>query len=1763
MLKKNKYRYLLIIGICFLVMPILVKSQTGTGSIIGADELLKEYLFPISVSSGKALGEPVTATAEPYTFDSGGGVMATVLAYNFDIKDAGNYVLAVTAANAVDDNFSLLTDEEVRFIFDTYADQETINNLYLDVPASSGSKEELFRSLVFEVYIDFSDEANFKGFAVVPNNGQTASTGSVVLENLPRGSHKIILSPISNFTYYSDIGVCQGGNIDGNNCRTGDAGMCTGGGTCTAREIPAEFEHLSSNLTSAANASQVSLDKAIVSDDVVGVRIYSNKKNKDPLRWYKDNVINASGSIQSMEVDGYRGVMDGRTIYVDAANLFETPKVCQGTTQACNLDSECSGVRCLAPRVFYTNIYVIAYNQSAAVQTQNIFNQMLKNWIFNKNVVEDDPFTAEAFKDKLRRDTIRKSDAFDLQEYLDQYRSVHGSCPMLEAGTFVKDHTLSTWPSWQATLGNKLETGLPVDPLNIMGTGIESKYYGPYDCTQSVNVDSGNCSNRCSDTNLGCPATSQCVNNSFCGVCPPGEQYKDPQVCWDDKNLVFPFTEHTGCSGDSSYLNTFFKLGGDNCQSNGAYVYQYSDKNCSFLIRYEYAEDNVCLPGQCYYGGTCYDAGACLAGCTTAGDGTMTCENENYKNVYCYLGTWNSSCGDGFIQSACGEACDRSKATSEGQSWCDITYGQQGWYNESGIGLSCNDQCNWEGIETLGYTPQRYTPQLDDIDCGGYCGDQVRQVLYGEQCDQGLSPAPIPKPVNSGVGGITGDLQYMCSGVSGLAGGGQPFVKNGASCTGFSGTIYDPITAANTCTKPPLPVENYGVPEWVNIANDKLYAKGGFKASYTFNVLQSGIYRFKLKSANLGDSLAGLTTAQIDYLISLKQAANPAADLLPIQADGSITFPEYGTATEDDLKSLVYSVYLDGDDAAKRKGFVFVEGESEERPQEAVLDLGLLEAGEHTINLHFLSDLYFDYSALTLPGGDADYFSSVDFDNNKNIDVNPLIISASLEPSGSGVGNCRTYGGWCGDGKVQLEYGEKCDMGGYATPLPKETVSIVKNSSFESVFGPWEISGADQLLDNTDSFDGKSSLRINSGTSVEINLEQPNFLFANKSYDVYLKLKKLGTSGAINDIKFQVGDKSSPIVWSNAASFLLAGEAAEWRFYELKNYLPQNYSYRVRLNFSVAANTIFLLDDIALVPFDPTIRPQYQCGNDPITGEICQFKGGYCGDGLPQDGRNGQPNFGETCDDRVGLDCSGGKGCGVNGTCINAATGSACAGGDKNCICKSEKCNDICQSTYCGDGIVQRPNSSGQNEVCDWRSDPLCNHTCGLIKMGGLCTNDQSNPCPAGNISCRQCEANLSCTIRNFGDTDKTCLGARGSKGCRSNKDCILGYYCNVSTSKCESEVSTYLRYHPEEETVLTLPNPSDAPYDINNSRCPEIVKIPGDKGQEYKLDICTGLNWSSYDSFSRSSWSYTDAIENACEGAFRLPTILELYSLVRQTNEGLLYADEEALNLCPLKCEYDENDFTDFCNDPCGDDNYLYWSSSCSARLCVGGINAGKICEIAADCPGVGASCSGKCVKALAVNFKYGSIEELPVVNLDGTAYNEEVQAKARCLKDTVCGNNMLEEGESCEFLVGSGGIKIEQEITEDDCTDFNYDGGFLHCNPSTCTYTFNNCYLNSNPGKSCADICTYKMAKACHSVGLDVSKAEETYISSSQTYSLAANNKMMDYDPNGDCEAVDIPNATACNYSFVPKGAACRLDGGALSPFNAQYSYCNCEEE
>lgn len=254
-------------------------------------------------------------------------------------------------------------------------------------------------------------------------------------------------------------------------------------------------------------------------NDAIAVRILPNPNHYSIARWYQNQGF--SGSPQALLVDGYEAVRDGRTVYVNAANVDDDKEI-------------------------YTNIYLISYNQTSEVKTVDALGQIIDHWQFNSNLAdasmcqsEDDcptgtcnistlicqaeadcpiDYTCEAsnnmsgrclpvdnqvcyvdadcdqglycdsLRAKVARDVNRLVTLVSLKESIEIFKQTNGKYPVLGAGTYVPLTSISTWPSWQSLLLPQIGVSQPaIDPINSLGSCTNT--FDPYTCwDQNLNT---------------------------------------------------------------------------------------------------------------------------------------------------------------------------------------------------------------------------------------------------------------------------------------------------------------------------------------------------------------------------------------------------------------------------------------------------------------------------------------------------------------------------------------------------------------------------------------------------------------------------------------------------------------------------------------------------------------------------------------------------------------------------------------------------------------------------------------------------------------------------------------------------------------------------------------------------------------------------------------------------------------------------------------------------------------------------------------------------------------------------------------------------------------------------------------------------------------------------------------------------------------------------------------------------------------------------
>lgn len=494
--------------------------------------------------------------------------------------------------------------------------------------------------------------------------------------------------------------------------------------------------------------------------DAIAIRIIPNIEHYSALRWYKNQKF--TGSPQSLLVDGYNAIRDGRTVYVNVANV--------------------------SADVLYTNIYLITYNQESEKATQDIFSNIIKNWKFNTNISgfghcrqhnslvcdldSECPLGdfCDGPKALLARDTKRLEDLSAIKISLNNYYLNNGYYPRLQAGTYLPGKSLTVWPSWQEQFKTEIGISLPRDPINRLGP-----------C---------------------CPAEAGfvCANGTY-----------NPTTCWDENKKIFAtnlpsvlphnslaYLYNASTDGKAfdlcAVLESGFKIGGnqvisDFCASpcidmdNDGYGL-FANSKCKFNIKdcddtnpekfggvSEICNNNIdddcdgfrdcndpdcfssfdcVLVSNCNNNGTC-DTGetifTCPYDCTCIDDGECTkpeCPGPNNPATCA-----DCECGNGIVNSICGEQCD-------GGDDCNI--------NCTSIAPTCTDSDHDRYIKS----------NTAVINCGNVCGSFGDESCLGNNdCDDTRADVyPTKSEICDGIdndcdGSIDGGLNieacaYVC-----------------------------------------------------------------------------------------------------------------------------------------------------------------------------------------------------------------------------------------------------------------------------------------------------------------------------------------------------------------------------------------------------------------------------------------------------------------------------------------------------------------------------------------------------------------------------------------------------------------------------------------------------------------------------------------------------------------------------------------------------------------------------------------------------------------------------------------------------------------------------------------------------------------------------------------------------------------------------------------------------------------------------------------
>jgi hypothetical protein len=487
-------------------------------------------------------------------------------------------------------------------------------------------------------------------------------------------------------------------------------------------------------------------------NDAIGLRIAKNGEHLEIGDWYEAQGFR--GSPQAGTVDGYPSLTEGRTLYVNAANVATNNAI-------------------------FTNVNILSHSQDAAPETVSIYNQLVNSLNFNTELtdhrycvvdgtasanqarlagqavsctadyecrvdsannfvdaaawvcgggeckVNGDPSAAsatvsgqtvdcvttadcrvgnwvcDADRSKLQRDVRRWGDLHTLREELGRSAAVLGY-PTLEAGTLLRGWSTSSWPSWTSVLGSSVgSAGLPTDPL--------SQYM---DCqVADDNYDGATCWEPQGQTYF-CPSGSQVYGYKGLG----GLDYVL------EMDFEYPTSATNSWSGTTCWERSTAA-----CESDGACVLKSS----------ELAGDGE----KCQYPDGGIVRIEAVNGWTTTCSRNLTVGDE-------------ARCGDGIVNGT--EVCEPGVSESQSQSCKACSH--DGSACNSNADCGAGNTCR-EGTQSKQCTATcTYEPSWS-VCLVGRCGDG--QVDPDEDCDEGS------------LNGTYGHCNATCTGFSAKCGDGQ------------------------------------------------------------------------------------------------------------------------------------------------------------------------------------------------------------------------------------------------------------------------------------------------------------------------------------------------------------------------------------------------------------------------------------------------------------------------------------------------------------------------------------------------------------------------------------------------------------------------------------------------------------------------------------------------------------------------------------------------------------------------------------------------------------------------------------------------------------------------------------------------------------------------------------------------------------------------------------------------------------------------------
>ncbi|MFH1098984.1 MAG: IPT/TIG domain-containing protein [Candidatus Uhrbacteria bacterium] len=834
--------------------------------------------------------------------------------------------------------------------------------------------------------------------------------------------------------------------------------------------------------------------------DAVGIRIFENERHVSAERWFSDEGF--TDQTQPIELDGYRGVSAGRSVYLNIANLGsvftnmfvlsvndgavaetqeilkrlldggivfnadladETTRTCTmivtepeqtgrcdpgrycstiGSLTPCGVDGSCpEGSSCLVTN--YTDPYKRCADGLGQSCTSNadcttpsrteeriIFrcaggdrfcvvdadcgadgrcdlNRVVSCTADRDCQIGDRLGQCAAAKDKLARDVRRAEDLIEIRDAIVTQAAGQRRCavsgaacatnancgtgeqcidraPELASGTFIPGMTMSRWPSWLQEFGQALGMAPPVDPLNAFGGAcVAGKKCGGVGIVCTTNAD---CSTspaqpegqrECQPDAANADYEAETCWNQKTGTysCPAGSyayQYRRTSGgAWTVSGILEYVGRATGRVFTPS-LPSEINLTGDICASTYSSI-----GRCGDGVR---QGDEECEPP-----GSAGTPTACTATGVSNGFSYRTCQRDCRWSL---PSACASNCGNGRVDA--GEPCDVGP-----QGGRVRTYGSTVPGITPDTRYTCSSSCTWSG---------------------GYCGNNLLEPAFGEQCD-GTGPssnvATTPSESSSTKFYACTSLTdpTPCKRTGGYCGDGVIQTSSGEQCDGdqVRSCVVGSADLVPNASATPSPWTSDTLPSTTRTNGSKDFP-------FALQNNATGSLLLSLVTSNDGSDLSGATLDRINNHLGVDMTI---ADYNPLGAQG-------GTGVYHRIRVKVDGVL---------KETLWALASTTSQVTSAVISGIAANSSPHTLTIEW--DNNWDESNLY----DSDFkFHRVSIAGTQTLSCGvPGTTNACKDAAGAvglGWGACRAAGAACGNGIVEdgregrSNLGEECDDGG-------------------------------------------------------------------------------------------------------------------------------------------------------------------------------------------------------------------------------------------------------------------------------------------------------------------------------------------------------------------------------------------------------------------------------------------------------------------------------------------------------------------------------------------------------------------------------------------------------------------------------------------------------------------------------------------------------------------------------------------------------------